>query len=491
MGQHLKNADKVSTIIIDSIVILLISIAIFKFGFIPGLKITIPIIIVAALVTGFYFININSKIKAIFYALLISLIALKDFFDPEMGFNGSYGILLSIAVISMYFSKRLIVIHGIILNALLITVYLITPQTLLGGQTRITLFLLVMINLNAIIACLFFVNKWGSNLINTSQQKANEALNLVNVLNKTLGKTKDGAKILNDSINMFTENMDSNLITIENVNTTVQEMSKGVQHQAESINIINSNMNEIGYDMDETQKASNNVLKNSNSMIEKVSGGIDKVQQMENQMKAINEAVGTSLTIVNQLQNKTDDIIGFLNAINDIAEQTNLLALNAAIEAARAGEQGKGFAVVADEVRKLAEGSSMIVKDINNIIKELSRQTKTAVDTVHKGDTALKSGNDILEDVLTYFNDFSEGFAQTNESISKETKMIKKVSSNIISVQEQIENVASISEQQAASTEEVAATMDNLNRDVSSMGDTISKINSLSNDLEEISKYQE
>lgn len=491
MNKHYKSADKVSTIIIDSIVLLLIVIASIKYGFPEGLKITIPVIIAGALITGFYFVNINSQIKGLFYALLISFIALKDFFTPEMGFNATYGILLSIAVVSMYFSKRLVIIHGIIINAMLITVYLLNPQSLLGGQTRITLFMLIMINLNAIIACLYFVNKWGSNLVSVSQEKAKEALSLVDELNKTLDKVENGSKVLNDSINVFKENIDSNLSTIENVNITIQEISKGVQYQAESTGIINGNMNEIASEMEETRKASDEVLENSNSMMQNVAVGTKKVQQMGNQMKTINEAVGTSLTIVNQLQNKTNDIISFLDAINNIAEQTNLLALNATIEAARAGEQGKGFAVVADEVRKLAEGSSEIVKDINDIIMELSRQSEEAVETVKQGDTALEAGNDILDDVLTYFNDFTGGFQKTNQLVAKETKMIEKVSSNIISIQEEIESVANISQQQAASTEEVAATMENLNNDVASMDSTINRINSLSSELEQISKKKE
>ncbi|SCY36792.1 methyl-accepting chemotaxis protein [Alkaliphilus peptidifermentans] len=488
MNNHLKNADKVSTFIVNSIVLLVTSLAVMKYGFIGGLKLSIPIIIVAGLITGLYFVNIDSKKKGVIYALLIAIIGFKDFLTPGMSFNGTYAIILSITVISMYFSKRLIIFHSIILNIILISVYFLNPQGLFSGEARFTLLMLLMVNANAIFVCLYFINKWSSGLIDLSEEKAKEAISLVDVLNNTLGKVKSGAKILNESINVFSENMDSNLTTIENVNATIQEMTEGVQHQAESINIINNNMTDIAYEMKETQRVSEDVLENSNNMIQKVTGGTQKVQQMGTQMKTINEAVGTSLTIVNQLQNKTNDIISFLDSINQIAEQTNLLALNAAIEAARAGEQGKGFAIVADEVRKLAEGSSKIVKDINSIIMEISHQTEEAVKTVNQGDTALKAGNDILAEVLSYFDDFTEGFQKTNNSVTAEIRMIEKVSSNIISIQEQIESVASISEQQAAATEEVSATMESLSHDVSSISSSIGKINSLSHDLEEISR---
>jgi len=83
MNSHLKNADKVSTIIIDSIVLIINILAFSKHGFEAGLKLAIPLFIVAILTTGFYFVNINSRIAAIIYALLIAMISLKDFLAPS------------------------------------------------------------------------------------------------------------------------------------------------------------------------------------------------------------------------------------------------------------------------------------------------------------------------------------------------------------------------------------------------------------------------
>lgn len=488
MNKQLKNVDMVSTIIINTIVLLVSILAITKRGLSAGLQVSLPLMIVGVLVTGFYFVKIPSEIKAIIYALLITVISIKDFLTPGMGFNATYALILSMAVVAMYFKEKLVIAHGIILNILMVAIYFINPQELLSGNTRVTLLVLAMVTANAIFLCFFFITKWSSRLIDVSEEKAKEAMGFVEALNITLLKVKNGAKVLSDNTNIFSKNMVSNLITIDNVNVTIHEMTKGVQQQAESISIINNNMNDIALEMADTKTISYDVLENSNKMIEKVAGGTKKVEQMGTQMQTVNQAVGTSLTIVNELQEKINDIVGFLASINDIADQTNLLALNASIEAARAGEQGRGFAVVADEVGKLAEGSSKIVKDINNIIVAISAQTKEAVTTVNQGDSALKTGNDILEEVLSYFNDFTEGFNATNQALTAEGKMIERVSNNIISIQEQIESVASLSEQQAAATEEISATMDNLSQDVSSMDGAVSKITTLSKDLEALSQ---
>lgn len=488
MNKQLKNADKVSTIIINVIVLLISILALTKHGFSAGFKLALPLIIVAILTTGFYFVKIPSQTKAIVYAILIASVSLKDFLTPGMGFNATYALILSMAIVAMYFREKLVITHGIILNILIVAVYFVNPQELLSGNTRISLLILAMVNANAIFLCLFYITKWSSRLIDVSEEKARVAMGIVDILNITLSKVKTGSQILSENIDGFSDTMNSNLTTIDNVNITIQEMTQGVQHQADSIGIINSNMNDISFEMAQTKTISNTLLEDSNDMIEKVSGGTQKVKQMGSQMETVNEAVGMSLTTVNELQEKITTIIGFLDSINEIADQTNLLALNASIEAARAGEQGRGFAVVADEVGKLAEGSSKIVKDINKIIVDISAQTKEAVTTVNQGDAALKTGNDILAEVLSYFNDFTDGFTKTNQSLRAEGKMIERVSTNIVSIQQQIESVASISEQQAAATEQISATMDNLSQDVSSMDDAVSRINTLGQDLEALSQ---
>ena len=274
MNEHQKKADKVSTIIIDMMVISVSLLAFSRFGFLEGLKAAIPIILIGLIMTGFYFVNINSKVKALVYALLITAVALKDFFNPTMSISGTYTMILSVVIVAMYFNDRLVLLHGLILNIVAFSIYFIDARILLGGQTRSTLFMLVIVSLNGIIACLYFLNKWGLGLISISKEREREALSLVEILNRTLGRIKEGAKLLNESINVFTENINSNLSTIENVNITIQEMAKGVQHQAESISIINGNMSDIALEIQETRKLSNDVLDNSNNMMQKVVGGL-------------------------------------------------------------------------------------------------------------------------------------------------------------------------------------------------------------------------
>lgn len=483
-----KKADLASTLIIWGIVLLTSVLGFLALDFMDALKAVTPTLFLGATATVLFFLKIKGKTKALIYAFIILIPAVYDFMNPDYFVLGHYIVFLCLAITSMYFNKQLVIIMGVFINILLTSIYFIKPEMLFGVELRFTVYLQLLLIINSSNIALYLMNKWGSELIENAETKEKEATDLLDTLKITFKKIKTGSKTLNENITIFKENMDSNINSISMVNGTIQEMASGIQHQAESVSKINSSMGSAVLDMQTTSDISDQIAQSSMNMTQKVYSGIEKIELMDSQMNTINEAVGTSLNTVNQLQDRTNEIVDFLDSINEIAEQTNLLALNAAIEAARAGEQGKGFAVVADEIRKLAEGSSKIVKDINNIISQITSQTKSAVDTVNQGSAAVETGNNILSEVLDYFNEFEHTFKNTNDLLNRETKMIEKVASSITSIQEQTENLASLSEQQAASTQEVAATMENLHEDIKSMNDAVNKINSLSDELDEMAK---
>jgi methyl-accepting chemotaxis protein len=183
-----------------------------------------------------------------------------------------------------------------------------------------------------------------------------------------------------------------------------------------------------------------------------------------------------------------DSINNFLSGITHIADQTNLLALNAAIEAARAGEAGKGFAVVADEVRKLAEQSSKTVQDINSIIGSIQDKTKSALLKAQEGNEAVDSGYNIVNGVYESFNNMQNSFNDMSNNISRENNMIIKIKSLFENIHLQLENIASISEEHAATTQEVMASVEDQNNRIVEIAGSMDHISQLSDGLKEISK---
>lgn len=171
---------------------------------------------------------------------------------------------------------------------------------------------------------------------------------------------------------------------------------------------------------------------------EQTHSGSELVQNSANLMGNIAQRVNVSSTTVEGLGKRSDQIGAIVNTIQDIADQTNLLALNAAIEAARAGEQGRGFAVVADEVRALAERTTKATKEISNMIKAIQNETQSAVSSMAEGVNEVKKGTEeairsgqALEDILNKINEVTMQISQVATAAEEQTATTQEITNNI------------------------------------------------------------
>lgn len=273
----------------------------------------------------------------------------------------------------------------------------------------------------------------------------------------------------------------------EQITEAVQEVASGTEQQVSSAKASSA----ICYDMSENiQVINQNVSVIKDSAMESArqsQQGSEVVQQTIEQMQVIDQQTEKTADIINQLGNKSNEIGQILKLITDISEQTNLLALNAAIEAARAGEHGKGFAVVADEVRKLAEESATAAGQISQLIVEIQNEINGSVQSMKEGRTAVKDGiglvnqaNEAFDVILQSIGSISAQFEELSSGIddnSESTKALVQSIETTANISEQsaahIQNVAASTEEQNASMEEIAAAASTLSKMAEELQDSV------------------
>ncbi len=335
---------------------------------------------------------------------------------------------------------------------------------------------------------LFFLAKWGTELIQNANDKEARANMLLSELEKTMNGIKQNTLILNSDILECNKSLGVASEISNSTAISLQEITKGIVGQSESVTKISNLMSETGYSVNEIISFSKQMSDVSAKASQVVLDGSGRISQMEKQMDIINEAAEKSFSTVQDLNSNMEEINKFLSSITQIADQTNLLALNAAIEAARAGESGRGFAVVADEVRKLAEQSANTVRQIYHIISDINNKTQEVLGEVQKGNLAAKEGEIIVSQVNQGFVRIQASFDEIDKCIYKEMSMFEKTAAAFTSIQGETESIASISEEHSSSTEDLLAISKENNSNIEKICDLMKEIKQSSDNLKNILK---
>jgi len=255
---------------------------------------------------------------------------------------------------------------------------------------------------------------------------------------------------LNEMKNNLQEIIQSIAGTAEHVASASEEISSSAAQQAQSAETQKDQAAQVATAMQEMSSTVAQVSENSNKAAEASSQAAETarhggaiVEETLEKMKAISDSVSSTARKMEELGKSSDQIGRIAGVIDDIADQTNLLALNAAIEAARAGEQGRGFAVVADEVRKLAERTTTATKEIAQMIQNIQNETRTAV-------TAMEEGTKQVEDGV-------KSTVQAGDSLKEIIHMSEQVG-------EMITHIATAATEQSSASEEVNNNMEQIAR---------------------------
>ncbi|ALV22022.1 methyl-accepting chemotaxis protein [Carnobacterium antarcticum] len=272
----------------------------------------------------------------------------------------------------------------------------------------------------------------------------------------------------------------------EQVATTMQELATGTETQANTASSLSIVMGNFTKKVRDTNKSGDQISKTSQKVLEMTTEGSRLMESSNQQMQKIDSIVQDAVEKMAILDNQTKEISNLVSIIQTVADQTNLLALNAAIEAARAGEHGRGFAVVADEVRKLAEQVAVSIADITGFVTTIQAESKKVSDSLQNGYTEVEEGTSQINTTGQTFNKISQSVTSMVNEIQSISGNLESIAANSEIMNGSIEEIAAVSQESAAGVEETSAASQQISSSMEEVAGNSEHLAALAEDLSQM-----
>ncbi|AVZ80338.1 methyl-accepting chemotaxis protein [Zoogloeaceae bacteirum Par-f-2] len=263
--------------------------------------------------------------------------------------------------------------------------------------------------------------------------------------------------------------------TAEHISEASSQVASASHRQADSTSSMAAAIEQMTVSINHISDSARDTEENYSSAAAMAEAGEQKVATATEEMHRIAATVSSAAEMIRSLETRTNEISSIANVIKEIAAQTNLLALNAAIEAARAGEQGRGFAVVADEVRKLAERTSAATEEIGGMIGAIQSDTASAVSAMDKALPQVARGVDLAQEAAQSLRDIRDGAGVTLARIRDVALATREQSAASNAIAQQVESIAQMVEQTSASMQQTAESAHSLERIARELGELVAR----------------
>ncbi|MDZ5471362.1 methyl-accepting chemotaxis protein [Bacillus sp. 31A1R] len=318
------------------------------------------------------------------------------------------------------------------------------------------------------------------------------ALNtMVANLKSLLERVSETSNQVAASSEQFMVSAEQSASSAEQVTTSIQNIAFGAETSSQSANESAQEMREMSIGMERIADFSKVAAKESHTTTKQAEEGNTLVQKAVFQMQSIQTSVGATSTLVSELGERSKEIGQILGVITGIAEQTNLLALNAAIEAARAGEHGRGFAVVADEVRKLAEESRRSADQIAVLINHIRKETESAVQSMDQGTKEVEVGTSVITEAGQAFGRILQSIQLVSEKMNEVSTFSVQASTSAQQVNKTVKSLAEIAQNTSVNSQSVAGASEEQLASMQEVTSSASTLRELAGELQnELNKFR-
>ncbi len=473
----LRGAHK-SNIIVTWICSVLLTVLTYMGNGLVARTISVSIVMFSSsiLITILYPLRFNESLKG---WIIVSTIGLANILSSALQGGSEYVFFVAFFVLGMatlYFKSNIIICHAILFFVISIISIFVNPSILDGANYIMSRLATKLFIYCAMATVLYIATKKGENIIKKTEENAIAA-------EHTARRLEEISQNLFQSIESSNEAMEVLSSETNSISKTAVNIENHVNMTLQSATQLKNLSDDIGIQMQNSRESMDKLESHFNNVTNRVDQGMQKMNQTHSAMTQADEAVSSARESTDALLGQMRQIQTMLKQIEDVASQTNLLSLNASVEAARAGQAGKGFAVVADEVRSLAGRSAKVATEIQNVVKGLSDVTKDVYSKVDVGMVATQQGMISLEEL---HNNLSSVEKATNEAQNLMKDQINRIETTNQSVQRMkldVDEIADHEKVNAEGVEKIVSAIKMQNSSVNNLSEQFEEISSMSSEL--------